>query len=152
MTVRRFGAGVYWGLKTATRNLLCALGGAEAAASGSRVSRSLWGDYGNPNSPRFPPIDVVLDAEAECGRPFVTEAMARLNGYMLVPIVARGEGEVREQLARFAESSGGVMSEGYRALADDVITPEEGEQLIKRFSEIGTLVNDTIALLKNKRS
>lgn len=152
MTVRRFGVGVYWGLKTATRNLLCALGGAEAAACGSRSGRSLWGDYGNPNSPRFPPIDVVLDAEAECGRPFVTETLARLHGYLLVPIVPRGEGEVREQLARFAESAGGVMSEGYRALADDVITPEEGARLVKQLHEIGTVVNDTIALLERRKA
>lgn len=151
MMVRRFGAEAYWGLKTAVRKLIAGLGGIDAAACESRVTRSLWGAYGNPNSPRFPPIDVVLDAEAECGRPFVTEALARLHGYMLVPMVVRGKGEVREHLARFAEEAGGTIAEGCRALADEKLTAEEIESLVAKFSQIITVSNDAVAVLNSMR-
>jgi hypothetical protein len=62
-------------LKSATRSLVDALGGAHDAAKCTRVSAAMISNYGNQNDPSFMPIDVAVDLEARVGEPFVTRVM-----------------------------------------------------------------------------
>lgn len=88
-------------LKLATRELVRAAGGQEAAVGFTRFARhQALSDFGNPapeHDARFIPVDAVADLEAVTrgtpGWPQVTRALARTQGFALVPLPApRGEG------------------------------------------------------------
>ena len=87
-------------LKVATRRLVAAVGGQEAAVLFTRFTRhQALSDFGNPapeHAHRFAPIDAVADMESIShgtpGHPVVTRQLARLAGYALVPLPRpRGE-------------------------------------------------------------
>jgi hypothetical protein len=91
---------VYAAVKTAWKLLVGRLGGGEAVASCTRAARSLVSDYGNIHSDRFVPVDVLLDAETVAGEPLVTAALARAQGFDLVPISAVSESDLAVEVAR----------------------------------------------------
>ncbi len=72
------------GLKTAFKRVVADLGGLACAASCTRVSPSHLSDYGNVESDKMPPMDVVLDLELISGRPHATSALAAMQGRALV--------------------------------------------------------------------
>jgi hypothetical protein len=75
-------------LKAATKALIRAFGGQEAAEAATGRSQSQLSNYGGPNAPGFAPIDVVLALEAAThgapGHPHVTRFLAANAGYLLV--------------------------------------------------------------------
>ena len=81
-------------LKAATRRLVAAVGGQEAAVSFTRfVRHQALSDFGNPageHAARFIPADAIADLEALThgtpGHPVVTRTLARLQGFDLVPL------------------------------------------------------------------
>lgn len=148
---RHHAARAYNGLKAGTRLLIDDVGGIDAAASASRVSRSLWSEYASPGSPRFAPVDVILDVEAIGGTPRVTAALARSLGYALTLVEPRDRGAVADQLAQLARTAGDVLSNGYAALADGVLTDAERAELLSGLHDIGRVVQETIALLERPR-
>ena len=68
-------------LKTSFRLLVQACGGVHAAAEACRARKSAIEQYYSTRAEChtvFPPVDVVAALERACGRPLVTEALARL--------------------------------------------------------------------------
>jgi hypothetical protein len=127
---------VYAAVKTAWKLLVGRLGGLDAVTSCTRAARSLASDYGNIHSDRFVPVDVLLDAETVAGEPLVTAAIARAQGYELIPVSAVSASDLAIEIARLgadvadlfsqisAHLSGAPLSEQQRAkaLADLVDT------------------------------
>lgn len=72
-------------LKSAFRAALRIAGGGESFQHATRVSAAVLSRYASPTEDLFPPIDVVLDLEADLGSPVVTSALARLAGWRLTP-------------------------------------------------------------------
>lgn len=89
-------------LKAATRQLVQAAGGQEAAATYTRfVRHQAFSDFGNAgpdHAAKFAPIDAVADLEAVThgtpGHPVVTRALARAAGFALVPLPAARTAEL----------------------------------------------------------
>jgi hypothetical protein len=76
------------GGKAATKALIRAFGGQEAAAAETGKSQARLSTYGGPNTPDFVGIDVVVSLEGRThgtpGHPHVTRWLAAEAGYMLV--------------------------------------------------------------------
>lgn len=144
---RQHAAQGYAGLKTGTRLLLRDLGGIDAAAACSRVGRSLWSDYARPHSDRFIPVDVVIDAEAIAGTPHVTAAMARAQGYELVPLLARPRGELGDALARISTGVGALFATVAAAFSDGALTAAERDALARDLDAVVRLAGEARCLL-----
>lgn len=120
---------VYASVKTAWKLLVGRLGGVEAVTSCTRAARSLASDYGNVHSDRYVPVDVLLDAETVAGEPLVTAALARAQGYELIPVSPMSETDLAIEVARLgadvadlfaqisAHLSGAPLSDPQRAKA-----------------------------------
>ncbi len=105
-------------LKTAWKRMLGTLGGLEATAACTRASKSRLAEYGAVQAAdTHAPIDVILDCERIAGTPFVTETLARLQGYLLLPIEMPGDGDVACALQTVATDAGATLSDSLSALA-----------------------------------
>lgn len=77
-TTRPKSDGDYIVLKQATKRLIKACGGLEAASMVTRVY--------DPSEKLFMPIDVVADLEAISGNAYVCQSLAHMLGFSLVPL------------------------------------------------------------------
>lgn len=75
----------YRALKAATARVMRDNGSAEAFAADTRGCGESLRNYCRHNHAAYIPADVIADAELNAERPYVTEVLARLAGYMLVP-------------------------------------------------------------------
>ncbi len=78
--------GDYVSLKQASKRLIKACGGLEAASMVTRVGHSELARYYDPAEKLFMPIDVVADLEVISGTPLVSQPLAHLLGFALMPI------------------------------------------------------------------
>lgn len=85
-TGRHLPSADYTALKAAFRRLVRAAGGGRASAAVTVVDAARISLYGNPNTPDSARCDVIADLEGETGDPIVTRELARLSGYVLVPV------------------------------------------------------------------
>ncbi|MFT8778437.1 MAG: hypothetical protein ABF893_17540, partial [Gluconacetobacter liquefaciens] len=67
-------------IKTATKQVVSAVGGIDAAASATRVGRSQIADYYNRNSPQVVPADVAVALDQCAEHPHILSAMAHAEG------------------------------------------------------------------------
>jgi hypothetical protein len=134
-------------LKTAYKRLLALVGGIDAAATVTRVARSVLYDYGVPQlADRHVPVDVLMDLERVAGTPVVTEALAGAQGYLLLPITV-GEGDVADALGRVSQSAGKTLSDGLQALRDGLPDAERAV-LTADLVELNRIVSHTLGLLR----
>lgn len=122
---RQHAPSVYNAVRTAVKRLIGALGGLDATAACVRVGRSQLSQYGDVNSDRHIPVDVVLDAEALAGEPFVTAALAYAQGYRLTPIDPQKSGDVRLAALRVGRDVSQLFVDMTAALADDHLNDVE---------------------------
>ncbi|HEX4890603.1 MAG TPA: hypothetical protein VFW37_09600 [Alphaproteobacteria bacterium] len=73
-------------LKQASRRLIKACGGLEAAAMITRVRHSELARYYDPSEKLFMPIDVMADLEAISRNPLVTRCLAQMQDFSLIPL------------------------------------------------------------------
>ncbi|MGK2872395.1 MAG: hypothetical protein ACSLFL_09085 [Alphaproteobacteria bacterium] len=85
-TTRPKSDGDYIVLKQATKRLIKACGGLEAASMVTRVGHSELARYYDPSEKLFMPIDVVADLEAISGNAYVCQSLAHMLGFSLVPL------------------------------------------------------------------
>lgn len=134
---RVLAAGAYQALGFATRRLVKAAGGLEAAASVTRVGKSTLGRYQDPGSGDWMPVDVVADLESESGQRFVTEALARQSGCLLLPLPAASAAapEMAQRLARLGQEIAEVFAASAAALADGRVEPAEAARMINEIDD-----------------
>jgi hypothetical protein len=135
------------GLKTAVKRLIVMLGGLDAAATSTRVQRSNLSEYGAVQlADRHMPIDVVLDLERLAGEPLITEALARAQGFALMPLSV-GEGDIADALARVSVDAGKTLADAMQAIRDGM--PEsERLQLVTDLTELTRAANVALGLLQ----
>lgn len=137
--------------KTLFRVLVEDLGGLEAAAACCRVGRSQLADYYALGSEAFAPIDVVADLEEARGEPVVTAELARQRGYSLLPIEARGDGELNEGVAKLGREMNEVFVSFVEAEADGKQTIDEIDIQIREHQDVVRQANANIATLIRMR-
>lgn len=134
----KFGNEKYSLLKTATRRLIDACGGVEAAALISRVGKTSMSDYQNIDKPDcFMPADVAADLERACGQALLTATLVRWNGGYFVKPKAE-YGTARDFAARLPEMGkeyGEVMERTAFALSDGKMSSQDRLQLKKEIEE-----------------
>ena len=135
------------GLKTVSHVLVEEAGGVDASAAATRVSRTVLSDYGRPAAPHFMPADVILDLERVLGRPVVTQHLALLQGYDLVPIVPAEGGLVPEALAALGREISALFGEAAASLADNHLSDDETAQLRTRGAQARRALAQLLAAL-----
>ena len=113
-------------LKNATRALIRAYGGQEAAEAETGKSQTQLSRYGSVDSDGFAPIDVVASLEAathgQPGHPHVTRWLARNAGgvFVTLPKAAADGGDWHQAMGAVAKESGDVIQRVCAALVDGV--------------------------------
>lgn len=124
-------------LKLATKALLAACGGGEAASSACRLGPSHLSEAaGMHHLDRWAPIDVVAALESVAEDMPVTRALARLQGCIVVPIAPRGAGTLAELLAKLGREVGDVFAAAALGLADGALSEAEAETLRRELVEL----------------
>ncbi len=124
-------------IKAASKSLVGAVGGVEAAENFCRSDKRRLSEYGRPDTDCFMPVDVVLDLEkvahGTAGYPQVTRFLARQAGYTLVPLPASGPvtvAQVHAALAVAMKRSNELHTQLIEALGDGKVTVEEAQGLL----------------------
>ena len=120
-------------LKTMWRLLLrrTGLGLEEIAADITRLSKPCLSKAGSTHDDYFAPVDAVLDLELAAGDPLVTRALARAQGFRLVPMDATAQG--LDMMRASTESTallGDLSRDVLAAINDGRVTVVEREKLI----------------------
>lgn len=148
MRTRHLPAEAYAGVKTATRLLVQQIGGVDAFAACTRATRSMASEYGAPHGERFIAADIVLDAEAVAAEPLVTAALARAQGYALVPVTARGAGALAAKLSEIGRDVAALLATAATALSHAEPTPAERAVLIGDLDQLARVAQETQMLLQ----
>jgi len=129
-------------LKAASKALVKAVGGIEAAEGFCRSSFRRLSEYGVPDNDCFMPIDVVRDLESVAhdtvGYPQVTRFLARQAGGVFVALPRRTGGSVADlhaAVARHSRKAGDVTSEMIEDLGDGVVEPAEAERAMAKIMD-----------------
>ncbi len=137
----------YNALKTTWKCLVQNVGGLDATAACTRVNASLLSQYGNVYGERFAPVDVILDVETIAGDPLVTAALARAQGYLLVPVAPRGADALSVRLAEIGRDVAALFATAAGALARDQPTEAERDALARELDEVARVATETRMLL-----
>lgn len=125
-------------IKSATRDLVRCCGGVERAGKIADLSTSEVSRLQSPSSPSVISLTAALALEADCGVPYVTGVMARLNGRGLTdPDGAGAAGDVLVAFSAASEIFGKVVSTFAGALSDGTMTPAEAEAVDRFVGQLG---------------
>jgi hypothetical protein len=134
-------------LKTGWKLLVRDLGGVDAVAAATRATRSLASEYGNVHSERFVPVDVVLEAEVIGGSPHVTAALARAQGFELLPVVVRLDGTLAKELARIGRDIGDLFTRAANALGGGEISEADRAGMVRDLDDLRRTAAEALMLL-----
>jgi hypothetical protein len=149
MSERQFAPAAYNAVKTGTKMLVQDLGGVDAAATVTRVGRSQLSAYTMLTDERFIPADVVMDLEFAAGTPRVTAALARAQGYGLVPVEPmREKSALAVLLSRIGKDVGELFATSSTALSHPALTEAERADLIRELDDLRRAAAETIFYLK----
>jgi hypothetical protein len=118
-------------LKAASKRLVRAVGGVEAAALYSRPMISQLSAYGHPNAPEFMPVDVIADLEGVTHQtpdhPIITRLLARKAGFALVKLPTAPSGAVdwHREIGAISKEMGDVIQPVCEALGDGKVTADD---------------------------
>jgi hypothetical protein len=127
---------VYAGVKTAWKLVVSRLGSLDAVAACTRISRSGASDYGNIHSDRFVPVDVLLDAETVAGDPLVTAALARAQGYELIPVSPIAESDLAIEMARLGADVADLFAQICEHLSGAPLSEQQRAKAIADLAEV----------------
>ena len=134
-------------LKTATRVLVRAVGGIEAAATVCRYGKSAIAEgYDMQRCDRTLPIDVVADLELCAGVPAVTTVLARLSGHALVPIGPAG-GLEAQAIAEVGRRASGMFASWAAAQADADVSDAERKAVADDLLRLQAACMQAVAVL-----
>ncbi|WP_223478723.1 phage regulatory CII family protein [Oricola indica] len=135
-------------LKAAVRLALKRVGGGDCFCHATRVGAPALSNYANANrDDSHMPLDVALDLDRDAGAPIVVGALARLNGYRLVPLQAAGSAPDLEDIATIARETGDVVSALATALVDGGVDSREAADIRREIEEANAALNRLAAKL-----
>ncbi|MFC4169571.1 phage regulatory CII family protein [Teichococcus aestuarii] len=138
-------------LKTLTRLLIEQVGGLEAAATYTRVNRSVLSGYQNPHQPHFMPVDVVGRLEHAARRVPITEELARRAGYSLVQPGEVATESVPLLMARFSQEAAELHQAFAEGLADGELCARDDAALEREVTHVLRKATRLLAALHAKR-
>lgn len=112
----------YTALKQASKRLIRACGGLEAASMVTRVGHSELARYYDPAEKLFMPIDVAADLETIANNAIVSQNLANMRGFALIPIepqtVVEPDHHWTALLAQLGEETAATLRQIGAALTD----------------------------------
>lgn len=112
----------YDGLKHASKRLIKACGGLEAASMITRVGHSELARYYALEEKLFMPVDVVSDLEAIADSPVISQTLAQMLGYTLIQLqpadTATPHHHWTSQLAHLGQETAAVLKQIGMALSE----------------------------------
>jgi len=119
----------YVALKQASKRLIKSCGGLDAASLVTRVGHSELARYYDPSEKLFMPIDVAADLETIAREPLVTQSLAGLMEFALMPVQTEINVEPNHHwtalLAQLGEETAAALRQIGSALADHgTLTPD----------------------------
>ena len=142
----------YNSVKTAWKRLVQDLGGVAATAACTRASLSLASDYGSVASDRFCPADMILDAEFVGGTPHVTAALARAQGYELVPTVPQDDSQLAALVARLGRDTAALFADAVAAIEAGTVPDALRQRLVVELEAIRHDANAGISMLVRRHA
>lgn len=147
-------------IKAAQKDLVQRCGGGDRAGSIANYSGSQMGRFADTRTaPDLMPLHVVLILEAECGVPYVTSAMAEINGHRLAgpeggeTKCADLEREIFHCNTEVMRQVGALSVSVAEALADGRLTPAEIDKISRQTAPLRELMaNLDMALAKGRAS
>jgi hypothetical protein len=127
-------------LKAAFRRLVEACGGQESVIliPGMPLKRhQALSEYGNIDEPGQARIDVIALMEADCGKPLVTELLARATHHVLVPLpaVVGSHNPLGRVTGAAMKETSEVFAKLGKFLDDGKLSAAEGRQLDKEIDQ-----------------
>lgn len=134
-------------LKSRARLLIERVGGLDAAAACSRVSRSVLSGYQSPHVCQFMPVDVIARLEQVAEAPLVTEELARRAGYALTRSSSTVRGSVPELLARLGGECAELHAAFAKGIADGELCEVDRAAITQEATHVLRKVSDLLAVL-----
>lgn len=139
-------------LKAVTRRALDHAGTAVEFQHLTRVNNASLSRYANPDQAEMMPIDIVLDLEREIGHPWVTEALAQLQGFELVASNARrilpdDQASLIELMPKLAKEQSELMNRVVVALGDNHVSENECRAIEQELDDVADLLRQCRARL-----
>jgi hypothetical protein len=132
---------IVWTVKGLTRDLVDRAGKIERAAAKVGLSPSHLQRCGDPDVESTLNLPAVILLERDTGRPLVTEYLALLAGFRLVPLDAKpGATGVAEAFTGAVGEVSELLATTAGAISDDVVTEREKRSI----AEAGTDARDAI--------
>jgi hypothetical protein len=127
----------FYRVKAANRMLIKHNGGIDASAELTSLSPSQIGRCHSDKDTDLLPIAAVLRLEGECGTPYVTRAMAELNGCQLIDPREKGsDGRcIMRDNAEYQQRNSEFQAGLYAAAADNLVTPAEAARALRDLAE-----------------
>ena len=146
-------------IKMAQYLLIKRLGGVKYACLASGVSNGQMGNYYNLDHPAIMPLQVITVLEAEAGLPFVTEAMAEVNGYRVSsPDPGGNDADDATHVADVFRCNnailgkvGSLVTAVAEALADGKLTPNELAHISRQTAPVRELLSQLDAVTASGR-
>ncbi len=136
-------------VKAAQRDLIEACGGIKRVETRFNYGKSTVGRWNDGNDPTLMPLGAVVALESDCGRPYVTGALAEVNGRRLSDpsedrvvdvCVMASHAELLRHTAELANSMA-------MAIADSRVTPTEAQTIDRVAASMQNAMNDMRAAL-----
>lgn len=141
---REAGGGDY--LKRHTDALIKDLGYAKACeASGkSKATLGRYASLAPENADRYIPVNVLLSLERVASAPFVTKALAELQGLTLESGDGRGEGigGLNSDVIKLSQRFATLMAEYNHSISDGVISLNETRRLLDETNALQKVLTD----------
>ena len=144
-------------LKVASRGLVKAMGGTEAAAAAIACRHQRMSDIGLPNTPDFMRIDEAAALEeltvGQPGWPHVTRALAARQHCIVVPLpslplghddVAEAVSEIMRETADVLTAFGTTFADGCVTAAESAATTAQIDEAIVALTKARALVQDAV--------
>lgn len=136
-------------IKAATRRLITACGGIDAAASAVGLGRSTMAEYQAAHLVSHMPLDVVCVLEQFSGTVEITALLARRHGLALVPAESSPAACLTRQVSRLFQEAAELGGAHADALTDGIIDATERERIGREASDVIRVASEILGTCKS---
>lgn len=135
-------------IKAATRRLITACGGVDAAAAASGLARSTIAEYQAAHLLAHIPVDVAFVLEQFAGAPELTRLLALRHGLALVPVDAAPAASLTRQVSSLFQEAAELGAAHADALTDGIIDAAERQRIGREAADVVRAASEIMGACK----